>query len=58
MSDTSPCIALVHLKFSIGACVQDVCALQAPFREDDAKADYSRTATTHALVRAKSQTRL
>eukprot|EP00802_Teleaulax_amphioxeia_P006221 Tamp_06225.p1 GENE.Tamp_06225~~Tamp_06225.p1 ORF type:complete len:439 (-),score=57.43 Tamp_06225:1449-2606(-) len=29
---------------------KDVCALQAPFREDDAKADYSRTATTHALV--------
>ena len=28
----------------------DVPALQAPFREDDAKADYSKTAATQALV--------
>ena len=29
---------------------KDVAALQAAFREDDVKADYSKTATTHALV--------
>jgi hypothetical protein len=29
---------------------KDVAALQSPFREDDVKADYSKTATTKALV--------
>jgi hypothetical protein len=29
---------------------KDVAALQAPFREDDVKADYGKTATTKALV--------
>ena len=30
---------------------KDVPLLQAPFRQDDAEADYSKTATTQALVR-------